>query len=122
MIGGNADSDPDARNQNIQDSDFGDPVCDGGGWGAWELAARFSDLDFNDNAGVAGKAIPTGGLRGGDQKIWTLGINWYPVSAVKIEAQYQAIDINRLGTKGTVTNTQVGQNLSTFALRTQISF
>jgi phosphate-selective porin OprO and OprP len=94
----------------------------GGGYGAWELAARFSNLNFNDNAGVAGKALPTGGLRGGNQKIWTLGINWYPVSAVKIEAQYQAIDINRLGTKGTVTNTQVGQNLSTFALRTQVSF
>jgi phosphate-selective porin OprO/OprP len=107
---------------------FGNPKpripfsLNGGGYGAWELAARFSDLDFNDNAGVAGKALPTGGLRGGDQKIWTLGINWYPVSAVKIEAQYQAIDINRLGTKGTVTNTEVGQNLSTFALRTQVSF
>lgn len=95
---------------------------DGGGWGAWEIAARYSDLDFNDNAGTFGSALPAGGLRGGDQRIWTGGINWYPVSAVKFALQYQAIDFSKIGTKGTVTNTQIGQKLSSFALRTQVSF
>ena len=100
----------------------------GGGWGAWELAGRFSDLNLNDHAGVAGSALPTGGLRGGDQKIWTLGVNWYPVSAVKFALQYENIAINRLGTipaagtKAAVNNAQVGQTLNTFALRTQVSF
>jgi phosphate-selective porin OprO and OprP len=95
---------------------------EGGGWGAWEIAGRYSDLDFNDHAGSIGSALPTGGLRGGDQKIWTAGINWYPVSALKFELQYQAIDFDKIGTRGSVTNTQIGQNLSTFALRTQVSF
>ena len=100
----------------------------GGGWGAWELAGRFSDLNLNDNAGVAGSALPTGGLRGGEQKIWTLGINWYPVSAVKFALQYENIGIDRLGTipaagtKAAVNNAQVGQTLNTFAIRTQVSF
>lgn len=94
----------------------------GGGWGAWEIAGRFSDLDFNDKAGTIGSPLPAGGLRGGNQKIWTAGVNWYPVSAIKLALQYQAIDISKLGTRGTVANTQVGQNLSTFALRTQVSF
>jgi phosphate-selective porin OprO/OprP len=94
----------------------------GGGWGAWEIAGRYSDLNFNDHAGTIGSALPVGGLRGGDQKIWTAGINWYPVSAIKFILQYQAIDYSKLGTKGTVPNSAIGQNLSTFALRTQVSF
>lgn len=94
----------------------------GGGWGAWELAARFSDLDLNDNAGVKGSALPTGGLRGGDQKIWTFGVNWYPTSALKFELQYQNVDIDRLGTKGAVNNTQVGQTFNVLALRSQVQF
>jgi phosphate-selective porin OprO/OprP len=93
----------------------------GGGWGAWELAARFSDLDFNDQAGVLGKALPAGGLRGGDQKIWTLGLNWYPVSAVKFAFQYENIAIVRIGTRGTTSNSDVGQTLNTIALRTQVA-
>jgi len=105
---------------------FGNPKpripfsLNGGGWGAWELAVRFSDLNLNDNAGVTGAALPAGGLRGGDQKIWSFGINWYPASALKFELQYQNVDINRLGTKGTVNNTQVGQTFNVIALRSQI--
>jgi phosphate-selective porin OprO/OprP len=100
----------------------------GGGWGAWELAGRFSDTNLNDHAGVIGSALPTGGLRGGDQKIWTMGVNWYPNSALKFELQYQNIDINRIGTipaagtRAAINNTQVGQNMNVIALRSQIAF
>lgn len=94
----------------------------GGGWGAWEIGGRYSDLDFNDHAGSVGKALPAGGLRGGEQKIWTAAVNWYPVSGLKFALQYQAIDIEKLGTKGGVANSEIGQNLSTFALRSQVSF
>ena len=99
----------------------------GGGWGAWELAARFSDLNLNDNAGVAGSAIPAGGNRGGDQRIWTLGVNWYPNSALKFELQYQNVDVSRLGTipagfgHGILSNAQVGQSYDAIAFRSQIS-
>jgi phosphate-selective porin OprO/OprP len=93
----------------------------GGGWGAWELAGRYSDLDLNDDPGVAGSALPSGGLRGGDQRVWTVGLNWYPVSALKFELQYQNIDINRIGTNGSHNNVQLGQRLDTLAFRSQIS-
>ncbi|HEX2593302.1 MAG TPA: porin, partial [Rhizomicrobium sp.] len=56
---------------------------EGGGFGTWELAARYDDVNLNDNAGVAGSPTPTGGLRGGDQKIFTLGLNWYPNSVIR---------------------------------------
>jgi phosphate-selective porin OprO/OprP len=101
---------------------------EGGGWGAWEIAARYSDLDMNDNAGIAGAGVPVGGIRGGDQGITTLGLNWYPNAVLKFELQLQNIQVSRLGTipaaggHAAVANTGVGQNLDTIALRSQISF
>jgi phosphate-selective porin OprO/OprP len=93
----------------------------GGGWGAWEAAARFSDLNLNDHAGAIGAALPAGGLRGGEQKIWTLALNWYPVAAIKFGLQYENIAIDRIGTRGTSVNTFVGQTLNTIALRSQVA-
>jgi phosphate-selective porin OprO/OprP len=94
----------------------------GGGWGAWEVAARYSDLDLNDNAGVLGQPLPAGGLRGGDQRIFTAGLNWYPNNALKFELQYQNVNIGRIGTFQGVANSDVGQTYNTIALRSQISF
>jgi phosphate-selective porin OprO/OprP len=94
----------------------------GGGWGAWEVAARYSDLDLNDNPGVLGQNTPTGGLRGGDQRILTGALNWYPNSAIKIELQVQNVEISRLGTFQGTPNSKIGQAYDTVALRTQIQF
>ena len=38
----------------------------GQGWGAWEVVARYSSLDLNDN-----------GIDGGQLDDYTVGINWY---------------------------------------------
>jgi len=95
-----------------------------GGWGAWELAARYSDVDLNDHEGVAGSPLPAGGLRGGDQRIFTAGVNWYPNSVVRFALDWQYIDVDRLGTIAgppPVTNTQVGQKINVISLRSQIS-
>jgi phosphate-selective porin OprO and OprP len=100
---------------------------DGWGPGAWELAARYSDLDLNDRAGTLGHAMPAGGIRGGDQRIATAEINWYPNNVLKFGFQYQNTRIDRIGTvpagfgHGTLNNAQVGQTFDTFAFRSQIS-
>jgi phosphate-selective porin OprO/OprP len=96
----------------------------GGGWGAWELAARYSDVNLDDNAGVAGLPVPLGGIRGGDQRIFTLGLNWYPNSSMRFLLDWQNIKIDRLGTipgPPIVNNTQVGQTINAYSLRSQIS-
>lgn len=125
-----------SRNYSTTNGAFSNPKprvpfsLSGDGWGAWEVAGRFSDMDFNDNAGALGQPIPVGGDRGGDQRIWTFGLNWYPNSVLKFELQYQNVDVGRIGTipavAGTgghpaISNAEVGQSFDTIALRSQIS-
>jgi phosphate-selective porin OprO/OprP len=87
------------------------------GIGAWELAARYSVLDLNDNAGVAGAATPLGGVRGGEQKIWTAGVNWYPNNAIRFVLDYQHTDVARLNAAGG----DIGAKLDAVSLRAQFS-
>lgn len=89
-----------------------------GTWGAWEIAARYSVLDLNDNAGVRGAATPVGGVRGGEQTVATLGLNWYPNAVYRFQAQYQHVNIDRLSATGV----QVGEDVDIVSLRSQVSF
>ena len=111
------------------------------GWGAFELAGRFSDLDLNSHALDPANIItawPSGTnrtytyyntVRGGDQRILTAALNWYPNNLLKFAVQYQYIQVSRLQSPATVTTTGTptlpvlngGQNLSTLAIRAQIS-
>ncbi len=104
---------------------------EGGGWGAFEVAARYDVLDLNDRAGVIGAAAPADGIRGGEQKVWTLGLNWYPNANLKFMLDYERIDVDRIGNIAAVAgpgghaaidNTDVGQTIDAFALRSQIGF
>jgi phosphate-selective porin OprO/OprP len=102
-----------------------------GTWGVWELAARYSDLDLNYRAGAPGTAQVASAIRGGEQKIVTLGLNWIPNSVVRFQADYQHVDVNRLSPGGTAfgagaltppAGAQIGQTLNIWSLRTQYAF
>ncbi|HEV2650021.1 MAG TPA: porin [Rhizomicrobium sp.] len=90
---------------------------DKGGIGAWELAARYSDLDLNYNEGLDGVAKPASGIRGGDQRIWTVGVNWYPNPAIRLVLDYQHTDVSRLNAAGG----DIGARLDAVSFRTQLS-
>ncbi|MEO8301857.1 MAG: porin [Rhizomicrobium sp.] len=69
------------------------PLGSPGGWGAWEVLARYSniDLDYLPFASAA-----TGGIPGGKQDVWTIGLNWYPNNAIKFQLDYDNIQVNHV--------------------------
>jgi phosphate-selective porin OprO/OprP len=125
------------RRYNIALAAFDAPKVDrpfnlkGRTWGAWELAARYSDLDLNYQAGAPGTAPATSAVRGGEQKIATVGINWYPNAVVRFQADYQHVEVDRLSPGGTAfgagaltppAGAQIGQTLNIWSFRSQYAF
>jgi len=106
-----------------------------GGWGAWELALRYSVTDLNFREGVLGAAATPDSVRGGEQSILTAGINWYLNNNVKLMLNYLHVDVDRLNPAGPGNLTpfgaspatpplgvQIGQDFDVYALRSQFSF
>jgi phosphate-selective porin OprO and OprP len=48
-----------------------------GGWGAWQVAARFENMDLNDRT-----------YFGGEADLLTVGLNWHPTSNTRMMANY----------------------------------
>jgi len=59
--------------------------CSEQGWGAWQVLARYSALDLNDQP-----------LNGGQVWDCTLGVNWFLNPNMKIQANYVYMDRNSL--------------------------
>lgn len=97
-----------------------------GTWGAWELAGRYSDMDLNYHAGAAGTAPGADAVRGGDQRIVTAGINWFPNSVVRFMLDYQDVQVRRLSPSAVLFQTpagaQIGQRYHAVMLRSQFAF
>ena len=83
----------DASYRGVKPSRGFDPLA--GGWGAWELVARFSDLQIDKDAfrGVSASAAGTAFAdpRQSAQRAtaWALGVNWYLNRNSKINLDYE---------------------------------
>jgi phosphate-selective porin OprO and OprP len=86
----------------------------GGGWGAWELAARISTLDLNDQLAVAN------GVAGGRQTVYAAGLNWYINRNVRMMFNYLHGDIAKQVSASNFGD--AGASFDAFAMRTQIAF
>lgn len=53
-------------------------------YGAVELLARYGELDLDD-----------GGIAGGRQRDWTLGVNWYLTTHFKFQANYVHVEADK---------------------------
>jgi phosphate-selective porin OprO and OprP len=53
-----------------------------GSWGAIEVGARFSTVNLNDQ-----------GVRGGQQRVWSAVINWYPAEPLRFSLEYGHADV-----------------------------
>ena len=86
----------------------------GGGWGAWEIAGRFSTIDLNDQLGTAT------GIAGGRQTIYTAALNWYVSRNIRFMFDYLHGNVAR---QMSPTNaTDAGSKFDAFAMRTQVAF
>lgn len=88
-----------------------------GTWGAWELAGRYSvaDLNYHQNAALVADRV-----RGGEQKIASVGVNWYPNSIVKFSLSYLDVSIDRLDPAGGAA--PLSQDYQAINLRSQYAF
>ena len=110
------------------------PVSAEGGYGAWEIAARFSRVDLNFHEGLPGTAAPVDAVRGGEESIWTVGVNWYLNANLRASFNYYMVDVDRLnpagpgnltpfgaGTATPPLGAQIGQDYDAIAVRTQFA-
>jgi phosphate-selective porin OprO/OprP len=102
---------------------------DGDGWGALELALRYSFSDLNYREDLLPAA---GGIRGGEQEAWTVGLNWYVNNNIRFLLDYQFVEVDRLSSGAAnaygagvfvpPAGAQIGQDLEIVSLRTQFTF
>jgi phosphate-selective porin OprO/OprP len=90
-----------------------------GGWGAFELAARYSIIDLDSNVTPGIPQATTGGVFGGTQKNITLGLNWFPNSNLRFALNYIHSDLDKRAANG---STQAGVRIDAIAARAQTQF
>lgn len=91
----------------------------GGGWGALEVAARYSYVSLNSHVTAGIPQSTTGGVFGGNQHTETVGLNWYVNSNVRFMLNYLHATVDKLAANGT---TQGGVRIDALALRSQVAF
>jgi len=87
---------------------------DGGGWGAWEVAGRVSQIDLNDQLATAN------GITGGRQTVYTLALNWYVNGNVRFMLDYLHGSISKQASP--ISTADVGSRFDAVAMRTQFAF
>lgn len=91
------------------------------GLGAWEIAAKYSVANLNFDETLLPAA---GGVRGGEQDVWGLALNWYPNNALRLQLNYQNVAVDRVSPGGAgfpAAGTDIGQDFDTIALRLQVA-
>ena len=61
------------------------PFARDGGWGAFELVARYGELDIDD---AAFPLFASASASASEATAWTLGLNWYLTGNLKLVANY----------------------------------
>jgi len=80
------------------------------GWGAWELAARYGEVDLNDDA-----------FKGGKLGNLTVGLNWYPNDIIRFMASYDRV-LKVQDSPLSKPNGDDAKGMETFMFRAQLTF
>ncbi len=81
-----------------------------GGWGAWELAARYSEMD-----------LASGDIQGGKERNVTVGVNWWMNRSFLIRVNYVRADTDPTTNQVSV-GAGVDQSVNVFEGRFQVVF
>ncbi|WP_214096302.1 OprO/OprP family phosphate-selective porin [Candidatus Methylacidithermus pantelleriae] len=100
-----------------------------GGWGAWQLVARYDELWIDPDAFQGGKlSLADPDTNGRWAKAWRVGLNWYWDQNVKVMFQFAHTDFDRdvllgipTGT-GTANASRKTQTENAFLMRWQLRF
>jgi phosphate-selective porin OprO/OprP len=60
-----------------------------GGWGELEIYSRWSSIDLSDKS-----------IDGGKMNTFSVGINWFPISAIQANLNYRYSTLDRFGEVG----------------------
>ena len=88
----------------------------GGGWGAWELVARVSRMNIDDNAFIGTSATRMSSINTSSReaKAWGLGVNWYLNNYTRFALDYEQTSFEG-GGGGTLPANVTAASLSGFA-------
>ncbi len=79
------------------------------GWGAWELAVRYSAVDLTD-----------ANINGGEADTLTFSVGWYPYSNLRLLANYVMADVDNTATQ--TSDTVANDDVDIFGIRAQVDF
>ncbi len=127
-----------ARKYNSQTAAFDAPPVKhpfslkNGGWGAWEVGLRYSEMDLNYDPGAPGTYQTGSAIRGGQTKDINAALNWYINPVVRFMLDYQHVKIGRLSPAAnaaqastlwfTPEGAQIGQSYDVVSVRSQVAF
>jgi phosphate-selective porin OprO/OprP len=107
----------------------------GGGWGAWQLAARYDVLDLTDkalalqgNPPIVTPPLSASSLNCtlcGEQSTWQVGVNWYLNDYTRLFFNYGESDIGGgplLLASGASANSNDGTNIKGFGVRAHVDW
>jgi phosphate-selective porin OprO/OprP len=97
-----------------------------GGWGAWEIAFRFSyvDLDSDYVIGELQSATPAA-IVGGKQYGYTAVLNWYPNDLIRLMLQFNHVDFqkwNAANLQDVPLGAPIGATINAISLRTMVVY
>ncbi len=98
----------------------------GGGWGAWEIAARYSYVNMNSNF-VIGDSLSSqpDAVEGGKQQGVSVGLNWYPNDTLRVMLDYNHINFDKyLGSTvtGLPLGAPIGASFNAVSVRFQVVY
>jgi phosphate-selective porin OprO/OprP len=93
-----------------------------GGWGAWEIGARYSHVDLNDLFTPGIPTAVTNGVAGGAQNVYTVGLNWYANRNVRFMFNYLHGTVDKFSGAAATAGADIGAHFDALAMRTQVAF